>query len=120
MTRELKLIKQNDFFLKKYVLYLKTILKTVLKGVRIKNNDLELKTTTNNLGALLYFLQKHTLCQYSMLLDIACVDVPGKARRFTVSYLLFSLRYNARVTVIVKTNEVFAVPSMVNIYRSAN
>ena len=120
MMEEAKLLKQKDFFMKKYALSLKTILKTVLKGVRLKNNDLELKTTPNNLRALLYFLQKHTLCQYKMLVDIACVDVPGKTRRFTVSYLLLSLRYNARVTVIVKTNEVSSLPSVVSLYRSAN
>ena len=120
MTLETKLLKQKTFFLKKYVLSLKTILKTVTKGIRLKNNDIEIKTTPNNLRALLYFLQKHTLCQYKQLVDIACADVPGKIRRFTVSYLLLSLRYNARLTVVVKTNEVSPLPSIITLYRSAN
>jgi NADH dehydrogenase (ubiquinone) Fe-S protein 3 len=117
---ETKLLKQKNFFLKKYVLSLKTILKTIVKGVRLKNNDIEIKTTPNNLRALLYFLQKHTLCQYKQLVDIACVDVPGKIRRFTVNYLLLSLRYNTRLTVVVKTNEVSPLPSLITLYRSAN
>ena len=120
MTLETKLLKQKNFFLKKYVLSLKTILKTVIKGIRLKNNDIEIKTTPNNLRALLYFLQKHTLCQYKQLIDIACADVPGKIRRFTVSYLLLSLRYNARLTIVVKTNEVSPLPSIITLYRSAN
>jgi NADH:ubiquinone oxidoreductase subunit C len=120
MTTELKLVKQRNFFLKQYVLSLKTILKTIIKGVRLKNNDIEIKTTSNNLRALLYFLQKHTLCQYKVLVDIVCVDIPGKIRRFTLNYLLLSLRYNTRLTVVVKINEVSTLPSIVTLYRSAN
>ena len=92
----------------------------MLKGIRLKNNDIELKTTPNNLRSLLYFLQNHTLCQYKQLVDIVCSDVPGRIRRFTVRYLLLSLRYNARLTVVVKTNDVFPLPSVVTLYRSAN
>jgi hypothetical protein len=54
MRIKLKLIKQKSFFLKQYVLSLKTILKTIIKGVRLKNNDIEIKTTSNNFGTLLY------------------------------------------------------------------
>src|ERR1700761_7247998 len=115
-----KVINQKVFFIKKYVLSLKTILKTVIKEIRIQNNDLEIKTTPNNLCALVYFLQNHTLCQYKQLFDIACSDVPGKKHRFSVNYLLLSLRYNTRLTVVVKTNEVSPLPSTTVIYRSAN
>jgi NADH:ubiquinone oxidoreductase subunit C len=120
MTPEAKLVKQRNFFLKKYVLSLKTILKTVIKGIRLQNNDIEIKTTPNNLRALLYFLQKHTLCQYKTLVDIVCSDVPGKLRRFTINYLLLSHRYNARLKIVVKTNEVSPLPSAITLYRSAN
>jgi len=99
---------------------LKIILKTVVKEIRIKNNDLEIKTTPNNIRALLYFLKNHTLCQYKQLIDIACSDVIGKTRRFSINYLLLSLRFNVRLTVVVKTNEVLPLPSTVSLYRSAN
>jgi len=114
------LLKERNWFLKKYVLFLKTILKTVIKEIRFRDNDIEIKTTANNLRGLLYFLQNHTLCQYKQLIDIACSDVPGKARRFSISYLLLSLRYNARLIVVIKTNEVLPLPSITALYRSAN
>lgn len=120
MTSEIKLVKQRNFFLKKYVLSLKTILKSVIKTIRLQNNEIEIKTTPNNLLALLYFLQKHSLCQYKVLVDIVCVDVPGKLRRFTINYLLLSLRYNTRLKVVIKTNEVSPLPSTITLYRSAN
>ena len=111
---------QKKFFLKKYVLYLKIILKSVIKEIRFKNNDIEIKTTPNNIRAILYFLQNHTLCQYKQLIDIACSDVLGKERRFSINYLLLSLRYNARLNIVIKTNEVLSLPSITMIYRSAN
>ena len=117
---EIKLLKQKNFFFKKYVLSLKIILKTLVKEIRLKNNDLEIKTTSNNLRAVLYFLQMHTFCQYKQLVDIACSDVPGKKRRFSINYLLLSVRYNVRLTVVVKTNEVLSLPSITTLYRSAN
>lgn len=92
----------------------------MVKEIRLKNTDLEIKTTPNNLRALLYFLQNHTLCQYKQLVDIACSDLPGKTRRFSVNYLLLSLRYNARINIVVKTNEVSPLPSVTPLYRSAN
>ena len=79
----IKQIKQRSWFIKKYVLFLKTILKTLIKEIRVKTNDIEIKTTSNNLNALLYFLKNHTLCQYKQLIDMACSDVPGKTRRFS-------------------------------------
>ena len=115
-----KFLNQKTFFSKKYVLFLKTILKTVVKEIRIKNHDIEIKTTPNNLCALLYFLQNHTLCQYKQLVDMACSDIPGKTHRFSVNYILLSLRYNTRLTVVVKTNEVSPLPSVTVLYRSAN
>lgn len=95
-------------------------MKTVIKEIRLKTNAIEIKTTPNNLNALLYFLQKHSLCQYKQLVDIASSDVPGKTRRFSVHYLLLSLRYNARIIVVVQTNEVSPLPSVTSLYRSAN
>src|ERR1700758_3170185 len=107
-----KLLKQKNWFMKKYVVFLKAILGTLIKEIRLKNNDMEIKTTPNNLRALLYFLQQHTLCQYKQLVDIACSDVPGKKYRFSLNYLLLSFRYNTRLTIVVKTNEVLPLPSV--------
>jgi NADH dehydrogenase (ubiquinone) Fe-S protein 3 len=115
-----KILKQKRWFLRKYAIFLKKVLASIIKEIRIKNTDIEIKTSPNNLRALLYFLQKHTLCQYKQLIEIACSDVPGKTRRFSVTYLLHSIRYNARILVVVKTNEVSPLPSVTALYRSAN
>ena len=84
-NNENTILEQKDWILKKYILFLKKISKSLIKEIRIKSNDIEIKTTPNNLRPLLYILQKHTLCQYKQLIDIACCDVPGKKNRFSIS-----------------------------------
>jgi NADH/F420H2 dehydrogenase subunit C len=114
------LLEGKTWFLQKYVLFLQRILKTLVKEIRLKSNEIELKTTPNNLRSLLYFLQKETSCQYKQLVEIACSDFPGKKDRFSISYVLYSLRYNARIIVVVKTNEVIPIPSITGLFESAN
>jgi NADH:ubiquinone oxidoreductase subunit C len=84
------------------------------------NNDIEIKTTKNNLRALLYFLKKNTMSRYEQLIDIAVTDVLGKINRFSVNYLLKSLLYSSRLIVVVKTNEVVPIPSVMDIFKSSN
>ena len=109
----------NKWFLKAYVLFLRTVLRNLIKEIRLFNNDIEIKTTPNNLRSLLYFLQNHTLCKYKQLNDVICSDHPGKKRRFSVAYLLFSWHYNSYMTVIVQTNEVLPIPSVTPIFAGA-
>jgi NADH dehydrogenase (ubiquinone) Fe-S protein 3 len=113
------IIKQKQYLLRQYANYLFSMLSPMVKEVRVFNNDIEIKTTPNNLRSLLFFLKCHTLTQYKQLVDIVCSDVPGKMYRFTVAYLLHSLLYNARIVIIVKTNEVIAIPSVIQLYESA-
>jgi NADH-quinone oxidoreductase subunit C len=100
-------------------LFLQTVLRNLIKEVRFVNNDIEIKTTPNNLRAVIYFLSNHTLCKYQQLSDVICSDYPGKKRRFSVAYLLFSFHYNAYITVIVQTNEVLPIPSASPIFPGA-
>ena len=107
------------WFTKNYVLFLRTVLRNLIKEIRFFSNDVEIKTTPNNLRSLLYFLQKHTLCKYQQVSDVICSDHPGKKRRFAVAYLLFSWHYNSYITVIVQTNEVLTIPSATPIFAGA-
>jgi len=102
----------RKWFLKKYILFLRTVLRNLIKEIRFVNNDIEIKTTPNNLRSVLYFLKNHTLCKYKQLSEITCSDHPGKKRRFAVAYVLCSLHYNTYITVVVQTNEVLPIPSV--------
>ena len=114
-----EIIDTRRYLTKKYISFLCRILRNLIKEVRIINNDLEIKTTPNNVRSVLYFLKNHTLCKYKQINDIVCSDHPGKKRRFSVVYVLYSQHYNAYITVVVQTNEVLPIPSVTPIFLGA-
>ena len=105
--------------MKNYVSLLKGVLKNSIKEIRLIQNEIEIKTSPNNLRAVLFFFKTHTLCNYKQLVEIACSDTPGKKRRFALAYVLYSLQYNAQIKIIVQTNEVSTIPSVTPIFFGA-
>lgn len=57
---------------------------------------------------------------FQQLLDVCGVDYPDREERFEIVYHLLSLTRNARVRVKVATDEVQPVPTVVEVYPSAN
>jgi len=114
-----ELLLVRKWFIKNYSLFLRTVLRNLIKEIRFSNNDVEIKTTPNNLRSVLYFLKNHTLCKYKQLSEVICSDHPGKKRRFSVAYVLCSLHYNSYITVVVQTNEVLPIPSVTPIFSGA-
>ena len=58
--------------------------------------------------------------QFETLLDITGVDWPGRVDRFDVVYHLLSMRKNARLRVKLAANESDPVPSVVDVFPTAN
>jgi NADH/F420H2 dehydrogenase subunit C len=54
------------------------------------------------------------------LLDITAVDFPNRSKRFDVVYHLLSMHQNQRIRVKLETDEETAVPSIVELYPTAN
>lgn len=105
---------------KKSLNFFKMMLGTYIKGVNVKNYDLELQVNSNNVYAVLYFLQKHTNCQFDCLIDMVCYDTPGKLLRFGVTYNLLSVQYNNRLRVSTKFNNTAALLSISSLYFGAS
>ena len=95
------------------------MLPKIINNLRFKNNDIEIIVSHKNIGTILTFLKLHTACQFDQLIDIVATDNPGKHYRFTVRYLLLSIRFNARISVILQTNELTPLNTCVKIYASA-
>ncbi len=117
MTENLR--KQNNFFSNNYTKRLTKNLGTMCKEIIIKKKDIEIKTTPENLLGLLYFLKNNTLCLYTQLSEIACIDRPKNKLRFTVIYNLYSVHYTSRLYISIQTNEVNSIPSTTDIFASA-
>jgi NADH-quinone oxidoreductase subunit C len=59
--------------------------------------------------------------EYSMLLDLTCVDYPGRAERFEMVYHLFSFAQNRRFRIKVRLPEKEpAVDSLTSLWSNAN
>ena len=54
--------------------------------------------------------------EYQQLMEIACVDYPGRVKRFDVNYCLLSLTRNRRIKVKVTTDEATPVPSVTGLW----
>jgi NADH-quinone oxidoreductase subunit C len=68
------------------------------------------------LVALLTTLRDDPRFAFEQLMDIAGVDWPERAERFDVVYNLLSVSLNQRVRVIVTTDEVAPVPSVLTVW----
>jgi NADH-quinone oxidoreductase subunit C len=59
-------------------------------------------------------------CRFEVLIDICGVDYPERERRFDVVYHLLSVRRNLRLRIKLETDETAPVPSVVEIFPTAN
>jgi NADH-quinone oxidoreductase subunit C len=68
----------------------------------------------------LNFLSKSTLCRFSLLSDLFCVDYPRRLNRFELNYVLLSPLYKSRIRLKVLVSAKVGVKSASSIFRNAN
>lgn len=66
------------------------------------------------------FIKNNTLLQFTMLVDIICLDNISKLNRFTLLYLFNSFKNNFKITINLQLHEGDGIPSIVNIYDNAS
>ncbi|KAF6161904.1 hypothetical protein GIB67_000616 [Kingdonia uniflora] len=77
------------------------------------------ETETPHLFQLLCFLKLHTYTRAQLLIDISGVDHPSRKERFEVVYHLLSTRYNSRIRVQTRADEVTRISPVVSLFPSA-
>jgi NADH-quinone oxidoreductase subunit C len=83
-------------------------------------NDETAAIRSDSLLDIVQFLRKKPH-EYSMLLDLTCVDYPGRENRFEMVYHFFSLTSNRRLRIKVPVSEKLAsVPSLTSMWKNAN
>ncbi len=88
-------------------------------GHEIVKDQLILTAKRDAIIDALRFLRDDSKCQYEMLIDITAVDWPERPERFDVVYQLLSIALNHRIRVKVITDEDSAVPSVIDVYKTA-
>ena len=65
-------------------------------------------------------LRDDPVLQFKQLSDLTAVDYPERAQRFEVVYQMLSLALNARIRVLTSVEDGDIVPSVIDLFASAN
>ena len=87
---------------------------------KIKHNQILITIDENNLIEVLLFLKTNTVTKFRQLIEVTAVDYPEKEQRFRMVYLLLSHENNSRIVIDYYIKEKKIVPSITNIFPSAN
>ena len=87
---------------------------------KVKHNQILITIDENNLIEVLLFLKTNTLTKFRQLIEVTAVDYPEKEQRFRMVYLLLSHENNSRIVIDYYIKEKKIVPSITNIFPSAN
>ncbi len=79
-----------------------------------------LKILKNKLKQILFFLRNNELCCFKVLVDIYAIDFLQKTDRFSLNYLLKSLKYNYFIILNFELNENASVDSSTLLYKNSN
>ena len=119
-VKSITLREMENFYFQELAENFTKSLGTLIIDVRVTHKILNIKTTPNNLKAVLKYLQNHTLCLFKELQEVTCVDRPDKDLRFTVTYTLYSVKYNTNILITVQLPIESSLPSVTQIFEGAN
>jgi len=95
-----------------------------LLGISIKNINIvsgfsiEFAVLVKYIYPVFFFLKKHSLAQFNLLIDIICYDCIKEKKRFVIVYNLLSVRFNIRLSIRTKLSCSDKVLSLIGIYKS--
>ena len=95
-------------------------LATRIKFSEIKHEQLYVNIDCDDLVDVLVFLKNNISTRFKQLIDITAVDYPEENERFKLVYLLLSHEFNSRIVLTYSINESELIPSITEIFPSAN
>ena len=93
---------------------------TKIKFSEIKHNQLYINIDCDGFNRYLVFLKNNSSTKFRQLIDITAVDYPENKQRFKLIYLLLSHEFNSRIILSYSINENEIIPSITEIFPSAN
>ena len=91
-----------------------------IKSSNIKHNQLYLNIDSEDMVDVIVFLKNNVNTKFKQLVDITAVDYPEKSQRFKLTYLFLSHEFNSRIVLNYSINENEIIPSITEIFPSAN
>jgi NADH-quinone oxidoreductase subunit C len=87
---------------------------------QIAYDELTVLVAGEAIRRVLTFLRDDPGCLFVSLMDLCGADYPGREKRFDVVYHLISYRHNRRIRIKVEADEVTPIPSVIDVYPTAN
>ncbi len=91
-----------------------------IKSSEIRHNQLYINIDCDDLIEVLFFLKNNVSTKFRQLIDITAVDYPDQKQRFKLTYLILSHELNKRIILSYSINENEVIPSITEIFPSAN
>ena len=91
-----------------------------IKESKEENGELLINVELSSIYSTILFLKTNNKCKFKQLIDILAVDFPGEEDRFKIYYLLLSHENNLRIKLVCPIQIDVKVPSITQIYPSAN
>lgn len=86
----------------------------------VSRGELSVRVQPSAIRRVLTYLRDDPGCLFKQLIDLCGVDYPDREQRFEIVYHLLSLHHNQRIRVVLATDEVTPVPSIVPLYSCAD
>ncbi len=99
---------------------IKTALPASVTGYEVARGELTVFASAADIVKLATFLRDDPACQFICIIDVTAIDWPGREQRFDVVYHFMSPRLNQRIRVKTMTDEVTAVPSLIDVFRGVD
>ena len=109
-----------DLDLKDIGEYIYSHLPKSIESSELLLGELCLHAKTEDIVRVLTFLKDDVNCHFKQLVDICGVDYPERTTRFEIVYNLLSLNSNNRIRVKIHTDENTPVPTVTEVFSSAN
>ena len=100
--------------------HIKSSLNKYLIKLEIQDEIIYLSCKKENLIEIINFIKNDKYCYFSQLIDITAVDYINNKERFELIYILLSHQFNTRIIIKTKLNENENIPSICDIFQSAN
>ena len=85
-----------------------------------ERHELVIRVPLDNLRDVLTKFRDDSTVALNQLTDVTAVDYPERPKRYDVVYQMLSVNFNQRVRVITSVNESDLIPSVVDLFASAN
>jgi NADH-quinone oxidoreductase subunit C len=99
---------------------IRTALPASVLGHEVARGELTVFAKAADVVKVATFLRDDPGCQFINIIDVTAIDWPSREQRFDVVYHFLSPRLNQRIRLKVTTDEVTAVPSLIDVFKGAD